>query len=44
VAPARESSIVVGTLLAWWLFKEPRPAVKIVGSLVVVAGIALLAL
>ncbi|MFD6135678.1 EamA family transporter [Isoptericola sp. NPDC060257] len=44
VAPARESSIVVGTLLAWWLFKEPRPAVKIVGSLVVVAGITLLAL
>ncbi|HWV77237.1 MAG TPA: EamA family transporter [Isoptericola sp.] len=44
VAPARESSIVVGTLLAWWLFKEPRPAVKIVGSVVVVAGVALLAL
>ncbi|MFD6177012.1 MULTISPECIES: EamA family transporter [unclassified Isoptericola] len=43
VAPARESSIVVGTLLAWWLFKEPRPAVKIVGSLVVLAGIGLLA-
>lgn len=42
VAPARESSIVIGTLLAWWLFKEPRPAVKVVGSLVVVAGIALL--
>ena len=42
VAPARESSIVVGTLLAWWLFKEPRPAAKIVGSVVVVAGIALL--
>ena len=35
--------IVIGTLLAWWLFKEPRPAVKIVGSLVVLAGIGLLA-
>ena len=43
VAPARESSIVIGTLLAWWLFKEPRPAVKIVGSFVVLAGIGLLA-
>ncbi|MEU2202031.1 EamA family transporter [Isoptericola sp. NPDC019482] len=43
VAPARESSIVIGTLLAWWLFKEPRPMVKIAGSLVVLAGIALLA-
>jgi drug/metabolite transporter (DMT)-like permease len=43
VAPARESSIVVGTLLAWWLFREPRIAVKVAGSLVVVAGVALLA-
>lgn len=43
VAPARESSIVIGTLLAWWLFKEPRPAVKILGSLIVMGGIALLA-
>lgn len=42
VAPARESSIVVGTLLAWWLFKEPRPAAKVAGSVVVIAGIALL--
>lgn len=43
VAPARESSIVVGTLLAWWLFHEARPGRKIVGSLVVLAGIALIA-
>jgi len=43
VAPARESSIVIGTLLAWWLFKEPRPMMKVVGSLVVLVGIALLA-
>lgn len=44
VAPARESSIVIGTLLAWWLFREQRPAVKIVGSLVVLGGIVLLSL
>jgi drug/metabolite transporter (DMT)-like permease len=42
VAPARESSIVVGTLMAWWLFKEPRLAAKLAGSVVVIAGIALL--
>ncbi|NNG38945.1 EamA family transporter [Flexivirga sp. ID2601S] len=43
VAPARESSIVVGALLAWWLFKEPRPARKLAGAVVVLAGIALIA-
>lgn len=32
VAPARESSIVVGTLLAWWMFDEERPARRITGS------------
>ncbi len=44
VAPARESSIVVGSLLAWWLFKEPAPARKLLGAFVVVAGVALIAL
>lgn len=43
VAPARESSIVVGTLLAWWLFQEAGPGRKVLGSLVVLAGIALIA-
>lgn len=43
VAPVRESSIVIGSLLAWWLFKEPRPLRKLVGALVVLAGIALIA-
>lgn len=43
VAPVRESSIVIGALLAWWLFKEPRPLRKLVGAVVVLAGIALIA-
>lgn len=43
VAPVRESSIVVGSLLAWWLFGEQRPARRLIGALVVLAGIALLA-
>lgn len=43
VAPARESSIVVGSLLAWKLFHEPSPARKFAGAVVVLAGIALIA-
>lgn len=43
VAPARESSIVVGSLLAWKLFHEPAPARKLAGAVVVLAGIALIA-
>ncbi len=43
VAPARESSIVVGSLLALWLFKEPNPARRLVGAAIVLAGIALIA-
>jgi drug/metabolite transporter (DMT)-like permease len=42
VAPLRESSIVVGALLGWWLLGEPRPARRLVGAAVVLAGIALL--
>ncbi|WP_446664961.1 EamA family transporter [Flexivirga sp. B27] len=42
VAPARESSIVVGSLLAWKLFHEPAPARRFVGAVVVLAGIALI--
>lgn len=42
VAPARESSIVVGSLLAWWLFKEPNPVRRLLGAVVVLAGIALI--
>lgn len=43
VAPVRESSIVVGSLLAWKLFHEPAPARKFAGAVVVLAGIALIA-
>lgn len=41
VAPARESSIVVGALLGWWLFKEQGIVRKLIGACVVLAGIAL---
>ncbi|HEX5987284.1 MAG TPA: DMT family transporter [Nocardioides sp.] len=44
VAPLRESSIVVGALLGWWLLGEPRPARRLAGAAVVLGGIALLSL
>lgn len=44
VAPARESSIVVGSLLAWWLFKEAQPLRRLAGAIVVLTGITLIAL
>nr|WP_277925354.1 EamA family transporter [Sediminivirga luteola] len=44
VAPLRESSIVIGALLAWWLFKEKEPAPRILGAAVVACGIVLVAL
>ncbi|RNI21637.1 DMT family transporter [Flexivirga caeni] len=43
VAPVRESSIVVGSLLAWKLFHESSPARKFAGVVVVLAGIVLIA-
>ena len=43
VAPVRESSIVIGALLAWWLFREPDPVRRVAGALVVVVGISLVA-
>ena len=43
VAPARESSIVIGSLLGWLVLKEPRPARRLVGAAIVLAGIAALA-
>jgi drug/metabolite transporter (DMT)-like permease len=44
VAPAREVSVVLIALAGWLLFREPHPLRRIVGSVVVLAGIALLAL
>ena len=42
VAPARETSIVVGSLLAWLVLREPHPARRLVGSAVVLVGIGML--
>ena len=39
-APARESSIVVGAVLGWWLLKEPSPVRRLAGAVVVLVGIA----
>jgi drug/metabolite transporter (DMT)-like permease len=44
VAPLRESSIVFGALLAWWLFHEEQLGRRITGALIVLAGIALISL
>lgn len=44
VAPARESSIVIGSLLAWMLFREAQPVRRIAGAVVVLGGITLIAL
>ena len=44
VAPAREVSVVLIALAGWMLFREPHPVRRIIGSVVVLAGIALLAL
>ncbi len=42
VAPARETSIVVGALLGWWVLKEPDPGRRLVGAVVVLVGIVAL--
>ena len=39
VAPLRESSIVIGSLLACWLFREDHLARRIVGAVIVMIGI-----
>lgn len=44
VAPARETSIVVGSLLGWLVLKEPHPARRLIGSAIVLAGISALVL
>ncbi|MFN4002295.1 EamA family transporter [Microcella sp.] len=43
VAPAREVSVVLIALAGWLLLREPHPARRLLGSAVVLAGIALLA-
>jgi drug/metabolite transporter (DMT)-like permease len=43
VAPARELSIVIGSLLGWLWLREPQPGRRLTGAAVVVVGIAALA-
>ena len=43
VAPARETSIVVGALFGWLVLHEPRPARRLLGAAIVLGGIALIA-
>lgn len=40
VAPLREASIVIGALLAWRLFGEGHLARRLIGAVIVLAGIA----
>jgi drug/metabolite transporter (DMT)-like permease len=44
VAPAREVSVVLVALGGWLLFREPHPVQRIVGAVVVLGGVALLAM
>lgn len=44
VAPAREVSVVLVALGGWLLFREPNPAQRIVGAVIVLGGVALLAI
>lgn len=43
VAPARELSIVLGAVIAWRWLGEPNPARRLTGAVVVLAGIATIA-
>jgi drug/metabolite transporter (DMT)-like permease len=43
VAAARESSIVIGAVFGWLVLREPRPARRLVGAIVVLVGIGLIA-
>jgi drug/metabolite transporter (DMT)-like permease len=44
VAPAREVSVVLVALGGWLLFRESHPVQRIIGALVVLGGVALLAI
>jgi len=44
VAPAREMSIIVGALAGWLLLGEPNPGRRLAGAVVVLGGVAALAL
>jgi drug/metabolite transporter (DMT)-like permease len=44
VAPAREVSVVFVALAGWLILHEARPAQRLIGATIVLAGVALLAL
>jgi drug/metabolite transporter (DMT)-like permease len=44
VAPAREASVVLVALGGWLLFREPHPGQRMIGAVVVLGGVALLAI
>ncbi|WP_420734330.1 DMT family transporter [Brevibacterium luteolum] len=44
VAPLRETSIIIGMLLAWWLFHERDLGRRLTGAAIVITGIGLIAL
>jgi drug/metabolite transporter (DMT)-like permease len=44
VAPAREVSVVLVALAGWLWLREPHPVQRIIGAVVVLTGVALLAL
>lgn len=44
VAPARESSIVLGAIAGWLILREPHPVRRIIGSVIALSGIAAIAL
>ncbi|MGH3715697.1 MAG: EamA family transporter [Micromonosporaceae bacterium] len=44
IGPARELSIVVGTVFGWWLLREPQGVRRLAGAAVVVGGVIALAI
>ena len=44
VAPAREVSVVLVAVGGWLLFREPYPLLRIIGAVIVLGGVALLAI
>lgn len=43
VAPLRETSIVIGSLVAWLVFREGSPGRRLAGAGIVLAGVAIVA-
>jgi len=43
VAPARELSIVIGSVIAWRVLHEPKPLRRLTGAAIVLAGVFALA-